>query len=59
VQVPAGGLQIGMAEEELNGVQVCTGFKQMSGEAVSQGLFILLMNCTQPRFVTGVIRSMA
>jgi hypothetical protein len=31
----------------------------VSAETVAQGLFILLMNCTQPKFVIGVIRSMA
>jgi hypothetical protein len=29
------------------------------GEAVAQGLLILLMICTQQRFAIGVIRSMA
>ena len=38
VQVPAGGLQIGMAEQELNGVQVCTGFEQMGSEAVPESV---------------------
>lgn len=38
VEVPAGGLQIGMAEQELNGMQVCTGFEQMGCEAVPESV---------------------
>jgi hypothetical protein len=59
VQVLAGGLQVGMAEQDLNGTQVCAGLEQMGREAVAQGLLILLMNCTRPGFAIGVIRSMA
>ncbi len=48
-----------MAEQNLDGAQVSTGFKQVRREAVSQGLLILLMICTQQRFAIGVIPSMA
>jgi len=48
-----------MAEQELNGTHVGAGFQQMDREGVTQGLLILLMNCTQLRFAIGVIRSMA
>ena len=59
MQVAGGRPQIDMAQQELNGTQVCAGFEQMGSEAVPQGLLILLMNCTQLRFAIGVIRSMA
>jgi hypothetical protein len=48
-----------MTQQELDGAHVGTGLQQMDGEGVSQGLLILLMNCTQPGFVIGAIRSMA
>lgn len=38
VQVPAGGFQVGMAEQELNGVQVCAGFEQMGSEAMPKSV---------------------
>jgi hypothetical protein len=34
VQVTAGRLQIGVAQQELNGTQICAGFKQVRSEAV-------------------------
>ena len=40
VQVSAGGLQVVMAEQELNGMQVCTGFEQMGSEAVPQSVWV-------------------
>src|ERR1700734_3281715 len=36
MQVSAGGSQIGMAEEQLDGAQFSAGFEQGSGERVSQ-----------------------
>src|SRR5260370_3975083 len=36
VQVAAGGFQIRMAEQKLNGAQICARFKEMGGKAVAQ-----------------------
>jgi len=38
VQVTAGRLQIGVAQQQLNGTQICTGFEQVGSEAVSEGV---------------------
>src|SRR5277367_2762614 len=38
MQVAAGRLQIGMAQQELNGTQVGAGFEQVRSEAVPQGM---------------------
>jgi hypothetical protein len=59
VQIAGSGLQLCMAEQNLNGAEIDARFQQVSGEGVPQGLLILLMNCTQLRFAIGVIRSMA
>jgi hypothetical protein len=59
VDVNHGFAQVGVAEQQLDGAQVGSGFEEMSGEAVAQGLLILLMICTQQRFAIGVIPSVA
>ena len=59
MDVNHGFAQVGVAEQQLDGAQVGSGFEQMCGEAVSQGLLILLMICTRQRSAIGVIPSMA
>ena len=44
VQITAGCLQIGVAEQQLNRAQVRTGFQQMGSEAMPEGILALLMN---------------
>ena len=57
VQVAAGGLQIRMAEQQLNGAQVCAGFKQMSREAVPQGVIMVLTISFPLRSAIAIIRA--
>ena len=58
-QVLGCGFNAGVAQQNLNAAQIDAVFQQVGSEAMTQGLLILLMNCTQPRFAIGVIRSMA
>jgi hypothetical protein len=51
--------QVGVAEQQLDGAQIGAGFEQMCGEAMSQGLLVLLMICVQQRFTIDFIPSMA
>ena len=51
--------QVGMAQQQLDGAQVSPGLKQMSREAMAEGLLILLMIRSQPRSAIAFIRSMA
>jgi hypothetical protein len=59
VQIDAGGFQIGMPHQDLDGWQIGAILQQMSGKTMSQGLLILLMICSQQEFAIDVIRSMA
>ena len=59
MQIHDGVFQLGVPQQDLNSAQVRTGFQQVRGKAVPQGLLILLMNCTQLGFAIGGIRSMA
>jgi hypothetical protein len=59
VEVDGGLFQIAMAEQNLDRPQVRAVFEQVSGEAVPQGLFILLMIRIQQRSAIASIRSMA
>ena len=59
MEIDRGLFQIAMAEQNLDGPQVRAGFEQVSGEAVPQGILILLMICTQQRFAIVIIRSVA
>src|SRR6266852_2783927 len=43
VQVAAGGLEIRMAEQQLNGAQIRAGFQQMSGEAVPESMRMYML----------------
>ena len=51
--------QIGVAQEKLNRAQVGAGFQQVGGEAVPEGLIVLLMIRTRYGSVIAFIHSMA
>ena len=51
--------QIGVAQQKLNRAQVGAGFQQVGGEAVPEGLLVLLMICTRQRSAIAFIHSMA
>ena len=55
MQVNGGGLEVGVPEQCLHGGQIGSPLQKMCGETVTQGLLILLMNCTQLRFAISVI----
>ena len=59
MQVDRSYFEVAMAEQDLNGAQVGAGFKKMCGEAMTQGLLVLLMICTQQKFAIGSIPCMA
>ena len=59
VQIACGGLQVAVAEQQLDAAQIGTGIEQMGGKGMAQGLLVLLMICTQQRFAIGSIRSTA
>jgi hypothetical protein len=59
VEIASGFFQIVMSQQDLNGVQVGAGFEQVSGEAMAQGIVVLLMICIQQRSVIVIIPSMA
>jgi hypothetical protein len=59
MQVDRSYFEVSMAEQDLNGAQVGAGFKKMCGEAMTQGLLVLLMICTQQKFAIGSIPCMA
>jgi len=50
--------QVSVAEQQLDGAQVGAGLEQMGGEAMAEGLLILLMIRTQPRSAIAFIPSM-
>src|ERR1700719_3143597 len=56
VQVAARGLQIGMAEQELNSAQVGAGFEQVGCERVPQGMRVDMFvdPCPRGRLLHGV-----
>jgi hypothetical protein len=59
MQVDRSYFEVSMAEQDLNGAQVGAGFKKMCSEAMTQGLLVLLMICTQQKFAIGSIPCMA
>jgi hypothetical protein len=59
MQIARRGPQILVPQQSLDHQQIDTVFQQMCGEGVAQGLLILLIICTQQRFVISVIPSMA
>jgi hypothetical protein len=59
VQIDRGLFQIAVAQQQLDRAQVGTGFEQVSGKAVPQGLLVMLMIRTQRRSAIAIIRSMA
>jgi hypothetical protein len=59
MEINRGLFQIMVAEQELNGSQVRTGFQQMSGEAVTQGVIVLLMICTPRKSAIAITRCSA
>ena len=59
VGINGSGAQGLMTQQLLDDLNIDAGLQQMSGEAVAQGLLILLMICTQQRFAIGVIPSVA
>jgi hypothetical protein len=46
MEIDAGRFQVGVAEQYLNGGQIRSVFQQMRGEAVAEGILVLLMICT-------------
>jgi hypothetical protein len=59
MEIDGGILEPLMTHEQLNGAQVRAGFEQVCGEAMAQGLLVLLMICTQQKFAIGSIPCMA
>ena len=51
--------ELGVSQKNLDGAQIGPGFQHVGSQAMSQGLLVLLMICTQQRFVIGSIRSTA
>ena len=43
MEINRGLLEIAMAEEDLNGAQIGACLQEMRGEAVAQGILVLLM----------------
>jgi hypothetical protein len=58
VKVDGGLFQITVAEQNLNGPQIGAGLQQMSGEAVPQGVFVMLMILVSRRSAIAIIRIM-
>ena len=56
MQVASGGLQFRMTEQNLNVAEIHAGFEQVSGKGVPQGVVVLLMNRSLPRFAIAIIR---
>jgi len=48
-----------MAEQQLNGADVCAGFQEVDGEGVAQRILTLLMNRPPGSFTTVTIHSTA
>ena len=59
MQTDGSYFEVAMTEQYLDGAQVGSGFEKVCGEAVAQGLLVLLMICTQQRFVIDSIPSTA
>jgi hypothetical protein len=59
MQVDQRVFQAGVSEQDLNGAQIGARLQQMSCEAVTQGIVVLLMICIQRRSVIVIIPSMA
>ena len=56
MQVNHGAVDLGVAEQFLDGVQMRAGFQQVSGKTVAQRLPTLLMSSRRGRSITGIIR---
>jgi hypothetical protein len=55
VQIEHGGFELGMAHVTLDDAQVNSGFEEMGGVAMTQGVIILLTNCLCRRSITDII----
>jgi hypothetical protein len=53
-----GGAYGGMTEERLYHGNIYSGFEQVCGEGVPQGVFVLLMICTPPRSAIAITPAM-
>jgi hypothetical protein len=58
MQVSRGGLEVAMAQQELDGADVDPCFQQMGGEAMSVRIRILPMKCPRSPFIIVTIRFM-
>jgi len=59
VQVNAGGFQVGMSEQNLDGWQVGAVLQQVSGEAVPQGVIMVLTISFPLRSAIAITRATA
>jgi hypothetical protein len=50
--------QFRVTEQNLNGSEIRAGFQQVRGEAVAQGIPVLLMICTPRKSATAITRVM-
>jgi hypothetical protein len=51
--------ELAMTQQHLDGAQISASFEQVRGEAVAQGIVVLLMICTPRRFTIVIIPSLA
>jgi hypothetical protein len=54
VKIEHGGFESSVAHVALDDTQVDTGFQEMSGVAMAQGIIILLTNSLSRRFITDI-----
>jgi hypothetical protein len=59
MEIDAGRLQVGVAEQDLDGRQISAVLQQVCGETVPQGVLVLLMICTRGRSAIAITRAMA
>ena len=57
-QVPSRGGQTAMAEQQLNGTNVGSGFQQMHCEGVAEGVFVLLIILVPEKSSIDITRAM-
>lgn len=55
VEIEHGGLQLGMAHVALDDAQVDSGFEEVGGIGMAQGIIILLTNSLPRRSITDII----
>jgi len=58
VQINRGLFNVAVTQQHLNGSQVCTVFQQVCGEAMAQGVFVMLMILVPQESAIAIIRSM-